>query len=108
MKRCESCHSYVRTVMFRLSFWPILQPALAPPVNCSSSRIITSPAYYIAKAFLWKLWACRLPMAHQPSKTDRKSTRLNSSHVAISYAVFCFEEKEKKNIQLSTYNIYDD
>src|SRR5207253_2497943 len=24
------------------------------------------------------------------TKTDRKSTRLNSSHVAISYAVFCF------------------
>src|SRR5690625_6505300 len=28
---------------------------------------------------------------------DRKSTRLNSSHVAISYAVFCL--KKKKNIQ---------
>src|SRR5690625_5646512 len=27
--------------------------------------------------------------------TDRKSTRLNSSHVAISYAVFCL--KKKKN-----------
>src|SRR5690625_6791169 len=27
--------------------------------------------------------------------TDRKSTRLNSSHVAISYPVFCFKEKNK-------------
>src|SRR3989442_7427475 len=26
---------------------------------------------------------------------DRKSTRLNSSHVRISYAVFCFEKKTK-------------
>src|SRR5690625_7091926 len=26
-------------------------------------------------------------------KTDRKSTRLNSSHVAISYAVFCLKKK---------------
>src|SRR5690625_6133275 len=28
---------------------------------------------------------------------DRKSTRLNSSHVAISYAVFCLKKKKKKN-----------
>src|SRR5690625_6007473 len=28
------------------------------------------------------------------SKKDRKSTRLNSSHVAISYAVFCLKKKK--------------
>src|SRR5437660_4843290 len=28
--------------------------------------------------------------------TDRKSTRLNSSHVAISYAVFCLKKKKQK------------
>src|SRR5690625_3721759 len=28
---------------------------------------------------------------------DRKSTRLNSSHVAISYAVFCLKKKKTKN-----------
>src|SRR5699024_10255253 len=28
--------------------------------------------------------------------TDRKSTRLNSSHVSISYAVFCLKKKKKK------------
>src|SRR5690625_5513466 len=31
------------------------------------------------------------------AKEDRKSTRLNSSHVAISYAVFCLKKKKKKN-----------
>src|SRR5207249_10545596 len=30
-------------------------------------------------------------------RTDRKSTRLNSSHVSISYAVFCLKKKKKKN-----------
>src|SRR5437870_9053870 len=30
---------------------------------------------------------------------DRKSTRLNSSHVAISYAVFCLKKKNKKPAQ---------
>src|SRR5439155_2745301 len=29
--------------------------------------------------------------------SDRKSTRLNSSHVAISYAVFCLKKKKKNN-----------
>src|SRR5256885_14528415 len=29
--------------------------------------------------------------------TDRKSTRLNSSHLVISYAVFCLKKKKKKN-----------
>src|SRR5437868_12744180 len=29
------------------------------------------------------------------SATDRKSTRLNSSHVSISYAVFCLKKKNK-------------
>src|SRR5436309_8898958 len=37
---------------------------------------------------------------------DRKSTRLNSSHVKISYAVFCLKKKKKKktdNKNQSTY-----
>src|SRR5207302_9205425 len=32
------------------------------------------------------------------SSIDRKSTRLNSSHVKISYAVFCLKKKKKKYI----------
>src|SRR5438105_10373656 len=32
-----------------------------------------------------------------PSAADRKSTRLNSSHEWISYAVFCLKKKKKKN-----------
>src|SRR5690349_22169341 len=32
---------------------------------------------------------------------DRKSTRLNSSHVEISYAVFCLKKKKKSQIQTS-------
>src|SRR5439155_7066803 len=41
--------------------------------------------------------------ARRPARTrarkgrDRKSTRLNSSHVAISYAVFCLKKKKKTN-----------
>src|SRR5438067_7502398 len=33
-----------------------------------------------------------------PATQDRKSTRLNSSHVSISYAVFCLKKKNDKTI----------
>src|SRR5439155_224456 len=42
----------------------------------------------------------QLPMEQNPealeSAVDRKSTRLNSSHVAISYAVFCLKKKKRR------------
>src|SRR5437762_7551994 len=36
--------------------------------------------------------------------TDRKSTRLNSSHRCISYAVFCLKKKKKQNKKYKKYN----
>src|SRR5437667_8933739 len=41
----------------------------------------------------------RIPLAWMK---DRKSTRLNSSHITISYAVFCLKKKKKKNTIYST------
>src|SRR5438105_8236604 len=39
---------------------------------------------------------------------DRKSTRLNSSHEWISYAVFCLKKKKKKKHKYTIYNIQYD
>src|SRR2546428_9614537 len=40
---------------------------------------------------------------------DRKSTRLNSSHDQISYAVFCLKKKKKKRDKnISTHELYPD
>src|SRR5690554_7646314 len=36
---------------------------------------------------------------------DRKSTRLNSSHVRISYAVFCLKKKKNKIMKTNLYKI---
>src|SRR5256885_12175024 len=36
------------------------------------------------------------PIAARKPLRDRKSTRLNSSHLVISYAVFCLKKKKKK------------
>src|SRR5690625_5561799 len=42
----------------------------------------------------WLLTAAHC-MGGESVDLDRKSTRLNSSHVAISYAVFCLKKKKK-------------
>src|SRR2546426_2870495 len=45
------------------------------------------------------------PLGQEPSlaarDTDRKSTRLNSSHLVISYAVFCLKKKKSRSYQPS-------
>src|SRR5689334_23968948 len=40
------------------------------------------------------------PRDEAPLRGDRKSTRLNSSHSSISYAVFCLKKKNKINTKL--------
>src|SRR5690348_18093973 len=40
--------------------------------------------------------ANRFAALQQDEQGDRKSTRLNSSHPSISYAVFCLKKKKKK------------
>src|SRR5207244_12178082 len=48
-----------------------------------SAELFANP--YAALCFLWK----------SLNRQDRKSTRLNSSHQIISYAVFCLKKKKK-------------
>src|SRR2546426_8056731 len=47
----------------------------------------------------WRLSAFRRSMGR-----DRKSTRLNSSHLVISYAVFCLKKKKNHNIKRTQRN----
>src|SRR5205807_8374963 len=42
----------------------------------------------------------RMERRRSAPRSDRKSTRLNSSHLVISYAVFCL--KKKKNIEVTS------
>src|SRR5258708_29689578 len=58
-------------------------PAMAP---------LGSPAVTIAGIAFAMSWESQIGR-------DRKSTRLNSSHQIISYAVFCLKKKKKKKIQ---------
>src|SRR5699024_11898049 len=60
-------------------------PAMSPPIQSTSSAI-------------------RIP---RTVRTDRKSTRLNSSHVSISYAVFCLKKKKDIITIMNVLSIYD-
>src|SRR5688572_32675754 len=42
-----------------------------------------------------------------PDLQDRKSTRLNSSHSQISYAVFCLKKKKTKNLKQHIMHKYE-
>src|SRR2546426_1764080 len=46
------------------------------------------------KFFQYNYSACSIESATLQNNTDRKSTRLNSSHLVISYAVFCLKKKK--------------
>src|SRR5690242_21074114 len=43
--------------------------------------------------------------AHRGIHRDRKSTRLNSSHMSISYAVFCLKKKKKIKMFFVFYSV---
>src|SRR5688572_32096868 len=58
--------------------------------------LITPQAFDDAKSAVDAAQAA-VTAANAQVKTDRKSTRLNSSHSQISYAVFCLKKKKKKN-----------
>src|SRR5256885_9967889 len=56
-------------------------------------------------ALAWLAWMARAQRSSRDEwlrlmdRTDRKSTRLNSSHLVISYAVFCLKNKRSSFIE---------
>src|SRR5256886_4742780 len=77
------------------------RPGLSLPPGCpiaihlpsGSSRTSSSSAIFPISRF-----PCSLAgMTRDTLRTDRKSTRLNSSHSQISYAVFCLKKKPNAN-----------
>src|SRR5256885_5003329 len=70
---------------------------LFPYTTLFRSEQATLQADYL-RAQAQHQWQQQLAQATQTLQAaDRKSTRLNSSHLVISYAVFCLKKKKKKN-----------
>src|SRR5437870_10243184 len=63
------------TTLFRSPNVPLVMPGLVPGIH-----VLATPKKDV-----------------DGRDKDRKSTRLNSSHVAISYAVFCLKKKKTKD-----------
>src|SRR3712207_7016958 len=68
----------------------LLPLSLAPILPCSHSPLLPFSLAPI------------LPLTTDRSDQDRKSTRLNSSHANISYAVFCLKKKNNNTNEIDT------
>src|SRR2546422_3506426 len=78
-----------------LRFRPMKQASI-PEESAASMNISTHGVYF---ATATKVSEGVLVQVHlkMPREIDRKSTRLNSSHGYISYAVFCLKKKKQHN-----------
>src|SRR5699024_11326160 len=65
----------------------------------SPSYLLFQDVSFPLPRLLWQLDSRQVTYDYQQERfvQDRKSTRLNSSHVSISYAVFCLKKKINKN-----------
>src|SRR2546421_9069247 len=78
--------------------------------KCRSTRLSRTRRSIEMESFNWesgfrRLRNFALPIGSAKRNLDRKSTRLNSSHDQISYAVFCLKKKKKnKKSKTSMYH----
>src|SRR5699024_12883808 len=80
------------------------------PTRRSSDLCLPPPSSVLTPPAMPAPACCRStphPGSMPPPGADRKSTRLNSSHVSISYAVFCLKKKNFTNSITIKYS-YDD
>src|SRR5256885_12554316 len=66
----------------------------APIAEGFSHRAFPSDSAHALPGIFWSLPMSRCPISRSVFQRDRKSTRLNSSHLVISYAVFCLKKKK--------------
>src|SRR2546426_3837344 len=88
------------TEIYTLSLHDAL-PIYCAPTACSSTS--GPPPRTSFRYEMGRRWRVAGPMWSGCGKArDRKSTRLNSSHLVISYAVFCLKKKKQKQRQPRT------
>src|SRR5207245_11758900 len=89
------------TELYTLSLHDAL-PIYAPSLSVCGSRIqarkVAGVLGAAPAASVSRLIRCVKSGPNFPWAVDRKSTRLNSSHGSISYAVFCLKKKNKSKI----------
>src|SRR5438067_12724252 len=68
-----------------------MRPGASTLAHIAGAPIVPSVIVGSDRLYSKKSW---LSLRRPPRARDRKSTRLNSSHVSISYAVFCLKKKK--------------
>src|SRR2546426_6706384 len=68
----------------------------------SGSAVAESSSVRTLTAVVPVVESVRCGVALEARNPDRKSTRLNSSHLVISYAVFCLKKKKRKQARSET------
>src|SRR5262245_63291398 len=66
---------------------------------CSRGRPLTEADFCSSITSTRREYEYKISLASASIISDRKSTRLNSSHLGISYAVFCLKKKKKSKIK---------
>src|SRR2546422_6729689 len=82
------------TTLFR-SLVLMLEPLFRCNLACAGCGKIQYPAHILKKDLSPEDCFKAVEECGAPMVSDRKSTRLNSSHGYISYAVFCLKKKKK-------------
>src|SRR5205809_1426777 len=85
------------TELYTLSLHDALPILASVSTDSSVSRWSFSQDSVNFMAVFLRSQSCSLPRLRGRVRVDRKSTRLNSSHGYISYAVFCLKKKKKKS-----------
>src|SRR2546430_13159002 len=73
-----------------------LVATVVPPLTAATARGAAPAAARIARTARKPGSSAAPPALAEGTLRDRKSTRLNSSHSQISYAVFCLKKKKKE------------
>src|SRR3712207_8814400 len=72
------------------------------------ANVSPKPSHLFAYGVMGSIFAKHILQRERPTigLLDRKSTRLNSSHANISYAVFCLKKKKKQSFTLTKLRMF--
>src|SRR5438034_4512809 len=100
--RCKGLHSELAPASNKRKYFCGVGStvAIAGRSTFSNGRSLTVAAAtrppVLPREIIASPWPCLTSSKARAMEQDRKSTRLNSSHTVISYAVFCLKKKKHK------------
>src|SRR3712207_8164429 len=88
-----SLHDALPILLYAIQHPSVKDTFMSKKDTSARRKLILTSSFAATTAFT--ILAATLMLSIPVSNTDRKSTRLNSSHANISYAVFCLKKKKE-------------